>query len=64
MLEVKKNNLVIFIFVFLSIKSFGQRVDITSTEQKGGQIYVRYNLEGGEGKYEIKLFVKGSNSSY
>ena len=64
MLEVKKNKIVIFIFVLLSIKSFGQRVDITSTEQKGEQIYIRYNLQGNEGKYLIKLFVKGSNSSY
>ena len=64
MLEVKKNKIVIFIFVLLSIKSFGQQVDITSTEQKGEQIYIRYNLQGSEGKYEIKLFVKGSNSSY
>ena len=58
------NRIILCLFIFLSVKSFGQRVDITSTEQKGGQIYIRYNLEGGEGKYEIKLFVKGSNSSY
>ena len=58
-----KNRIILYLLILFSIKSFGQQVDFISTEQKGKQIYIRYNLQGSESKYEIKLFFKESNSS-
>ena len=51
--------LVLFFLPAFYINS--QTANIKSTEQKGQEIYITYDLQGSPGKYEIKLFVKSNN---
>ena len=60
MLKIK-----LFLFTILICWQFrgqSQSITITSTEQKGSQIYITYDLTGPVGRYDVRLFIDSASN--